>query len=130
SQDGLAIQELVRLHRCNVSGLAMSLDTVVNILFVLFVGNIFGILAASNIGYVLAHVFALSAYVLLRKDRPLWPRPIKLPAYWTGIAAALCAAFVVFTVVGVGWFQIAAGGYGHGNKVKYIGGRKVGRGHD
>src|SRR5207302_6873861 len=79
------------------------------------------ILAASNIGYVLAHVFALSAYVLLRRDRPLWPRPIKLPDYWTGIAAALCAAFVVFTVVGVGWFQIAAGGYGHGNKVKYIG---------
>ena len=33
---------------------------VVNICFVLFIGNIFGVLAASNLGYVLAHMFALS----------------------------------------------------------------------
>jgi amino acid transporter len=121
SKDGLTIKELGRLNRWNVPGFAMSIDTVINVLFVLFVGNIFGILAASNIGYVLAHVFALSAYILLRKDRPLWPRPIRLPGYWTGIAAVLCAAFVVFTVVGVGWFQIAAGGYGKGAQVKIIG---------
>ena len=121
SRDGMTIKELGRLNRWNVPGNAMTLDTIINVLFVLFVGNIFGILAASNIGYVLAHVFALSGYVLLRKDRPLWPRPIKLPAYWTGIAAVLCAAFAVFTVVGVGWFQIAAGGYGKGAIVKIIG---------
>jgi amino acid transporter len=121
SKDGLTIKELGRLNRWNVPGFAMSLDTVINILFVLFVGNIFGILAASNIGYVLAHVFALSAFVLLRRDRPRWPRPIRLANYWVGIAAILCAAFVVFTVVGVGWFQIAAGGYGKGAQVKIIG---------
>jgi amino acid transporter len=120
SRDGLTIKELGRLNRFNVPGYAMTLDMAINILFVLFIGNIFGILAASNIGYVLAHVFALSGYVLLRRDRPVWPRPIKLPAYWTGIAAVLCAAFVVFTVVGVGWFQTAAGGYG-GTKEKLIG---------
>src|SRR5262245_56321925 len=117
----MTIKELGRLNRWNVPGWAMSLDMGINILFVLFVGNIFGILAASNIGYVLAHVFALSGYVLLRKDRPMWPRPIRLPAYWTGIAAVLCALFVVFSVVGVGWFQIAAGGYGKGAVVKIIG---------
>jgi amino acid transporter len=121
SKDGMTIKELGRLNRWNVPGYAMTLDMGINILFVLFVGNIFGILAASNIGYVLAHVFALSGYVLLRKDRPMWPRPIKLPAYWTGIAAVLCALFVVFSVVGVGWFQIAAGGYGKGAVVKVIG---------
>jgi len=122
SRDGLTIKELGRLNRWNVPGNAMTLDTIVNILFVLFVGNLFGILVASNIGYVLAHVFALSGYVLLRRARPLWPRPIKLAGYWTGIAAVLCAAFVVFTVVGIGWFQIAGGGavYG-GNKEKIIG---------
>ena len=32
----------------------------------------------SNIGYVLCHVFALSGFLLLRKDRPNWPRPIKV----------------------------------------------------
>jgi len=120
SKAGLTIKELGLLNRFNVPGNAMTLDMGVNILFVLFIGNLFGILAASNIGYVLAHVFALSAYVLLRKDRPLWPRPIKLAGYWTGIAAVLCAMFVVFTIVGVGWFQTAAGGYGS-EKEKIIG---------
>ena len=42
--------------------------------------------AASNLGYVLAHMFALSGFILLRKDRPNWPRPIKLAAIWTPIA--------------------------------------------
>ena len=121
SKDGLSIKQLGRLNRWNVPGFAMSCDTVINILFVLFIGNIFGILAASNIGYVLAHVFALSAFILLRKDRPNWPRPIKLANYWTVIAGVLCAMFIVFTVVGVGWFQTAAGGYGKGAQVKIIG---------
>ena len=121
SKDGLTVKQLGRLNRWNVPGFAMSLDTVLNILFVLFIGNIFGILAASNIGYVLAHVFALSAFILLRKDRPNWPRPIKLANYWTPIAGILCALFIVFSVVGVGWFQIAAGGYGRGAQVKIIG---------
>ena len=58
----------------------MTVDMVVNICFCLFIGNIFGILAASNLGYVLAHMFALSGFVLLRRDRPNWPRPIKLAA--------------------------------------------------
>jgi amino acid transporter len=121
SRDGLTVKELGRLNRWNVPGTAMSLDTIINILFVLFVGNIFGILAASNIGYVLAHVFAISGYVLLRKDRPNWPRPIKLPSFWTPIALTLASAFFVFTVVGIGWFQNAAGGYGKGATVKVIG---------
>jgi amino acid transporter len=120
SRDGLTIRQLGTLNRFNVPGTGMTLDMVVNICFVLFIGNIFGILAASNIGYVLAHVFALSGYVLLRKDRPLWPRPIRLAPIWTWIAGILCAAFVVFTIVGVGWFQTAAGGYG-GTKEKIIG---------
>jgi amino acid transporter len=120
SRDGMTIKQLGVLNRFHVPGNAMTLDMGINILFVLFVGNIFGILAASNIGYVLAHMFALSAYVLLRRDRPDWPRPIKLASYWTPIAGVLCVLFVLFTIVGVGWFQNAAGGYG-GTKEKVIG---------
>ena len=67
SKDGLTIRQLGRLNRWNVPGFAMTGDMFINILFVLFVGNIFGILAASNIGYVLAHVFALSAFILLQE---------------------------------------------------------------
>jgi amino acid transporter len=121
SHDGLTIRQLGRLNRFHVPGFAMTGDMVLNILFVLFIGNIFGILAASNIGYVLAHVFALSAYVLLRKDRPNWPRPIKLAPYWTWVAGFLCASFVLFSVIGVAYFQNAAGGYGKGAQVKIIG---------
>ena len=120
SKDGMTIKQLGTLNRFHVPGTAMTMDMAINILFVLFVGNIFGILAASNIGYVAAHVFALGAYVLLRKDRPDWPRPIRLSQYWTPIAAVLCLLFVVFSVVGIGWFQNAAGGYG-GTKEKVIG---------
>jgi amino acid transporter len=122
SKDGLTIKQLGRLNRFNVPGYAMSLDMGINILFVLFVGNLFGILVASNIGYVLANMFAIGAFVLLRRDRPDWPRPIKLPSYWVPIAVALFAAFAVFSVVGIGWFQTAGGGgvYG-GTRNKVIG---------
>ena len=122
SKDGLTIKQLGTAQQVERPGLRHDAATwCINILFVLFIGNIFGILAASNIGYVLAHVFALSAFILLRRDRPNWPRPIKLANYWTVIAGVLCAMFIVFTVVGVGWFQIAAGGYGKGAQVKIIG---------
>ena len=67
-------------------------------------------------------MFAIGAFVLLRRDRPNWPRPIRLPNFWVPIAVVLAAAFAVFSVVGIGWFQIAGGGavYG-GTKEKIIG---------
>jgi amino acid transporter len=97
----------------------MTLDLIINILFLLFIGNIFGILAASNLGYVLCHFFTLTAFILLRKDRPDWPRPIRLPNFWVPIAGLLAVFTAVLTVVGFGWFQTAAGGYG-GTKEKVI----------
>ena len=42
------------------------------------------ILVFSNLGYVLCHVFATSGFLLLRKDRPNWPRPIKVNSIWVG----------------------------------------------
>jgi len=120
ARDGMTIKQLYRLNRYNVPGVAMTCDMVINILFVWFVGNIFGILAASNLGYVLAHFFALTGFILLRRDRPAWPRPIHLGPLWVPIAYVCAAICVVLTVVGFGWFQIAAGGYG-GTKEKIIG---------
>ena len=54
----------------------------------------------SNIGYVLAHVFALSGFLLLRRDRPNWPRPIKVGSAWLPVAAFLCVLNLLFLVVG------------------------------
>jgi amino acid transporter len=56
----------------------------------------------SNIGYVLSHVFALSGFLLLRRDRPNWPRPIKVGQPWLWIAAVLVvfnAALVIFGIL-------------------------------
>ena len=58
------------------------------------------ILYLSNIGYVMAHVFALSGFLLLRRDRPNWPRPIKVGNGWLPVAAFLCVLNFVFLVVG------------------------------
>ena len=117
---GMTVKQLGTLNRFHVPGNAMTVDMVINILFVLFIGNIFGVLAASNLGYVLAHMFALSGFVILRRTRPDWPRPIRLGAIWTPIAAILAVWCGILTVVGFGWMQVAAGGYGD-TKEKVIG---------
>jgi amino acid transporter len=120
SRAGMTVKQLGVLNRWHVPGNAMTVDMVVNILFVLFIGNIFGVLAASNLGYVLAHMFALSGFVILRRTRPAWPRPIRLGSIWTPIAAILAVWCAILTVVGFGWMQVAAGGYGD-TKEKIIG---------
>jgi amino acid transporter len=120
SKDGMTIRQLGVLNRYHVPGNAMTVDMFVNVLFVLFIGNIFGVLAASNLGYVLAHMFALSGFVLLRRDRPNWPRPIKLSGIFVPIAGILAVWCLILTIVGFGYFQNAAGGYG-GTKEKVIG---------
>jgi amino acid transporter len=67
---------------------------------VLVIKSNLAILYMSNIGYVMAHVFALSGFLLLRRDRPNWPRPIKVGRTWLPIAAFLCVLNFVFLVVG------------------------------
>jgi amino acid transporter len=96
----MTIKQLGVLNRFHVPGRAMTLDLVVNVLLVILIKNNLAILYLSNIGYVLAHVFALSGFLLLRRDRPDWPRPIRVGSGWVPIAAFLCALNVVFLVVG------------------------------
>jgi amino acid transporter len=100
SRAGMTIKQFGVLNRFHVPGRAMTLDLVVNIFLVLLIKSNLAILYLSNIGYVLAHVFALSGFLLLRRDRPNWPRPIKVGSGWLPIAAFLCALNAVFLVVG------------------------------
>jgi amino acid transporter len=83
-----------------------------------FFGSAIEILAAGNLGYMAAHFFALSGFLLLRRDRPRWPRPIKLSAIWTPIAAILAAANLAFIICG-GF--IFADTYGYGLSKTLIG---------
>jgi amino acid transporter len=88
----------------------MTVDLVVNVLLVLFISSNLAILYMSNIGYVLSHVFALSGFLLLRRDRPHWPRPIKVGPVWLWIAGVLAVFNAV--LVGFGIANPTLTGYG------------------
>jgi amino acid transporter len=106
ANDGMTIRQLGMLNKRHVPALAMTFDAVINI-FLLFTfasdaSGALKILVFSNFGYVLAHVLALSGFLLLRKDRPQWPRPLRLGA--AGIALAwFCLLFDLVLLVIGGW---------------------------
>ncbi len=45
-------------------------------------------------------VLAITGFLLLRRDRPDWPRPYRLSNRWIGVAVAL-AVYNTIIVVGV-----------------------------
>ena len=100
SRAGMTIRAFGVLNRFHVPARAMTMDLIVNVCLVLFIKSNLAILYMSNIGYVLAHVCALSGFLLLRRDRPDWPRPIKVGRGWVPIAAFLCVINALFLVVG------------------------------
>ena len=102
SKAGLTVKVFGKLNRFHVPGNAMTMDLVVNICLILFISSNLAILYMSNIGYVLCNVFALSAFLLLRRDRPNWPRPLKVSNVWVGISVFLLLYAIVILVVGAG----------------------------
>jgi amino acid transporter len=123
ARDHMTVKQLYHLNRFHVPARAMTVDMVVNVLLILFVANNLAILYLSNIGYVFCHVLALTGFLLLRKDRPNWPRPIKLSPIWLPIAAVLALANFVFLIYGVTQSDLAAlfGGYTFSGWPLYLG---------
>ena len=101
ARDDMTVKQLYHLNRFHVPARAMTVNLVVNVLLVLFISSNLAILYMSNIGYMLAHVLALSGFLLLRRDRPNWPRPIKVGPVWVGIAAVLVVFNTVLIAFGV-----------------------------
>ena len=118
SRSGMIIKWFDKLNRFGVPSRGMDADMVVNILAVLFLPSTVAILAASNLGYFVCVVLALSGIVLLRIDRPNWPRPIKLARGWIVLAGVLAVLNTVFLVIGSVSFGLT--GYG-GWKEFFIG---------
>jgi amino acid transporter len=117
SRDGMTIRELGVLNHYNVPARAMTLDAILNIFLISYFAVPLEILAVSNVGYVFATCTALSAFVLLRRDRPQWPRPIRLPDFWVPLAGVLFLINFVFLVFGGfiysgGFLGITGYGYG------------------
>lgn len=108
--DGLTIKQLGQLNKAGVPARAMSLDLLVNVVLILFVGEALAVVVAGIMGYLICHILTLSGYVRLRRRYPNLPRPIRLRPVWTWIAAALCAIDIVILAVGVTSSEIT--GYG------------------
>jgi amino acid transporter len=104
SQDGMTIRWLGKLNRYHVPANAMTVDALLNIVLLFtYASDPIGalkILVFSNFGYVLCHVFATSGFVLLRRDRPQWPRPIKVSSIWVSICCALFVFDLVLLIFG------------------------------
>ena len=113
--DGITVRGLDRLNRFGVPGRAITVDLVVNLFLVFYVGSTLAIVAAGNLGYVAAHVFALTGFLLLRRDRPGWPRPIRVARPFLGIALVL--AVLLSVLIGVGATSFALTGYGGGREL-------------
>ena len=101
ARDDMTVKQLYHLNRFHVPARAMTVDLVVNVLLVLLISSNLAILYMSNIGYVLAHFLALTGFLLLRRDRPNWPRPIKVGPIWLGIAAVLAVFNAVLIAYGI-----------------------------
>ena len=111
SRDGMTIKQLGVLNRFSVPARAMTLDALLNLFLITYFASAIEILAAGNLGYILAHVFALTGFLLLRRDRPNWPRPIRLSAIWVPIAGLLATINLVFIIWG-GFVYADEYGYG------------------
>lgn len=118
AEQGLTIRQLHHLNRHNMPARAMTIDLIANLALIFFVGNVLGVLFASNVGYFVAIFFALTGFVLLRRDRPDARRPIRLRAWSVPVAVALAALTAVLVVVG--GLSPSLAGYG-GHKEQLIG---------
>lgn len=110
SRDGLTVRQFGVLNRNGVPARAVTVQLLINVALVLFVGNALAVIVAGNVGYVLAHLLAVAGFVVLRKDQPDTPRPIRLPRRWLGIAAALALFDGLILLVGI--TSSAITGYG------------------
>ena len=118
ARDDMTIKQLYHLNKRGVPGRAMTIDMIVNLGLIFFVATPLAILVAGNLGYMAAHFFAITGFLLLRKDRPNWPRPIRLPSIWIPIAIIVAALNALFIVVGA--TSAGLSGYG-GKKELWIG---------
>ncbi|KPG96027.1 hypothetical protein AEQ67_19080 [Pseudomonas sp. RIT-PI-q] len=100
AKERLTIKQFDHLNKFGLPARCIMAGLVINMIVLFFVGNILGIIFASNISYILTVTLVLFGFVLLRKDRPNWPRPFKLGSHWIFIAVVLGVFNLTLLVVG------------------------------
>jgi len=105
AKEGLTVKWLAKLNKEKVPGRAMAFDMILNMCLLFMMPTLLFTLLAGNIGYILSHILALSGVLLLRRDRPNWPRPLKLGKEWIVIAWFCLAVNIVGTIFGVLYMQ-------------------------
>lgn len=112
AREDLTIRQLDRINRFGMPGRALTMDVAVNLAVLFLVGNTVAIIAASNFGYILCVALSCLAFVLLRRDRPAWPRPHRVRDIWVPAAIGLFIFNLVIAVVGIASPSLT--GYGNG----------------
>lgn len=110
ARQGLTIRQLGVTSCDGVPRRALLVDLVTNLCLIFLLGDLLAIVAAGNIGYLVAHILALSGFVLLRLDRPGAARPIRLNRAFVPLAMGLVVLLAVVLVVGAASFDLT--GYG------------------
>ncbi|MBO1268243.1 APC family permease [Arthrobacter cavernae] len=108
--EGLTIRQLGELNKAGVPARAMSLDLLVNVVLIVFVGDALAVIVAGIMGYLICHILSLTGFINLRRDQPDAERPIRLGRQWVYIAGLLAAIDTVILVVGIASTEIT--GYG------------------
>lgn len=113
ARDGLTIKWLSHLNHRQVPDHGMTWDLGVQsvIMWIPYLAGMVGftglaanapivILAVSNLGYIMSHVFAIGSYIFLRIRRPDLPRPFKLGNGWMPLAWFLLGFNILIIFLG------------------------------
>lgn len=108
--EGLTVRQLGGLNKHQVPGRCMSVAVVLNLAMIFLLSSPLAMLVTANIGYLVAIFFALSGFLLLRRDAPELPRPVRLRRAWIPVAWVLSLLTAAVVVVGAASAEQA--GYG------------------
>lgn len=107
---GITVRAVGRLNGRGVPVRALNVMLVLNIVVLVVLQSPLAIIVTGNLGYILTHIFAVSGFFILRKDRPNAHRPVKLASWFVPLSLALTAFMVLILVVGATGFSVT--GYG------------------
>lgn len=110
AERGLTLQQFNKLNSHGVPARAMGVDMVVNLFILFFVGNVTGVIFASNLGYLIAVVLTLTGFLILRKRNPQWQRVLCRHPLW--VPGTILLALFNIAVIFSGFFNPAVAGYG------------------